>query len=206
MGAMASQITSLTNVYSAVYSGADQRKTSKLRATGLFAGNSPVIGEFHEQMVSNAENASIWWRHHVSVLFFISDICRGLQNGENVKHVKMLTHGQNDGLSRQLYSPAMGTVNSSLHSLADSIRNVEQNCRLLIQVGNERFFLFRHEVDFITWPCGFCWEMGKIFCVMLLQASGRWKTLRTGSGVTKSPFVNFAALGIYMIFQIIYIR
>ena len=75
--------------------------------------------------------------------FFISDICRGLQNGENVKHVKMLTHGQNDGLSRQLYSPAMGTVNSSLHSLADSIRNVEQNCRLLIQVGNERFFFIQ---------------------------------------------------------------
>ena len=60
----ASQITSLAIVYSTVYSGADQRKTSKLRATGLCVGNSPVIGEFSAQMASNAENISIWWRHH----------------------------------------------------------------------------------------------------------------------------------------------
>ena len=40
------------------------KKTSKLRVTGLCAGNSPVTGEFPAQMASNAENASIWWRHH----------------------------------------------------------------------------------------------------------------------------------------------
>ena len=40
-------------------------KTSKLRVTGLCAGNSPVTGEFPAQMASNAENVSIWWRHHV---------------------------------------------------------------------------------------------------------------------------------------------
>ena len=39
-------------------------KTSKLRVTGLCAGNSPGTGEFPAQMVSNAENVSIWWRHH----------------------------------------------------------------------------------------------------------------------------------------------
>ena len=39
-------------------------KTSKLRVTGLCAGNSPGTGEFPAQMASNAENASIWWRHH----------------------------------------------------------------------------------------------------------------------------------------------
>ena len=60
MGTIASQITSLTIVYSIVYSDADQ-KTSKLRVTGLFAGNSPVI---NAQMAINAENVSIWWRHH----------------------------------------------------------------------------------------------------------------------------------------------
>ena len=41
MDAIASQITSLTIVYSTVYSGADQRKNG-----------------------SSAENVSIWWRHH----------------------------------------------------------------------------------------------------------------------------------------------
>ena len=40
------------------------KKTSKLRVTGLFAWNSPVTGEFPAQKASNAENASIWWRHH----------------------------------------------------------------------------------------------------------------------------------------------
>ena len=40
------------------------KKTSKLRVTGLCAGNSPETGEFPAQMASNAENASIWWRHH----------------------------------------------------------------------------------------------------------------------------------------------
>ena len=42
--AMASQFTSLTAVYLTVYSGTDLRKTSKLRVTGLCAGNSPVTG------------------------------------------------------------------------------------------------------------------------------------------------------------------
>ena len=41
MGAIASQITSLTIVYSTVYSDVDQRKTSKLRVTGLCVGSSP---------------------------------------------------------------------------------------------------------------------------------------------------------------------
>ena len=41
------------------------KKTPKLRATGLCAGNSPGTGEFPAQMASNAENVSIWWRHHV---------------------------------------------------------------------------------------------------------------------------------------------
>ena len=40
------------------------QKTSKLRVTGLRAGNSPGIGEFPAQKASNAKNVSIWWRHH----------------------------------------------------------------------------------------------------------------------------------------------
>ena len=41
------------------------KKISKLRVTGLCAGNSPETGEFPAQMASNAANVSIWWRHHV---------------------------------------------------------------------------------------------------------------------------------------------
>ena len=40
------------------------KKTSKLCVTGLCEGNSPGTGEFLAQMTSNAENVSIWWRHH----------------------------------------------------------------------------------------------------------------------------------------------
>ena len=64
MGEMASQVSSLTIVYSTVYSRRRTTKTSKPRVTGLCEGNWPVAGEFPAQRASNAENVSIWWRHH----------------------------------------------------------------------------------------------------------------------------------------------
>ena len=65
MGAMAFQITSLTIVYSTIYSGTDQRKHQSSALLAFERGNSPVTGEFPAQRASNAENVSIWWRHHV---------------------------------------------------------------------------------------------------------------------------------------------
>ena len=59
MGAIASQITSLTIVYSTVYSDADQRKHQS-SASLAFVGT----GEFPAQLASNVENVSIWWRLH----------------------------------------------------------------------------------------------------------------------------------------------
>ena len=53
------------------------KKTSKLRVIGLCVGNSPVTGEFPAQMASNAENDSIWWRHHVLTLTAPLLILRG---------------------------------------------------------------------------------------------------------------------------------
>ena len=44
------------------------KKTSKLRITGLCAGNSLGTGEFPAQMASNAEHVSIWWRHDICAL------------------------------------------------------------------------------------------------------------------------------------------
>ena len=41
------------------------KQTSKLRVTGLWVGNSPGTAECPAQRASNAENASIWWWHHV---------------------------------------------------------------------------------------------------------------------------------------------
>ena len=59
MSAIASQITSLTNVYSDA-----NKKHQSSAVTGLCVGNSPVTGEFPTQRASNAESVSIWWRHH----------------------------------------------------------------------------------------------------------------------------------------------
>ena len=61
MGAMASQITSLSIVYSTVYSGADQRKHQSSASLAFCA----VTGEFPAQIASNTENVSLWWRLHV---------------------------------------------------------------------------------------------------------------------------------------------
>ena len=41
------------------------KNTLKLCLTGLCAWNSPVTGEFPAKKVSNTENISIWWLHHV---------------------------------------------------------------------------------------------------------------------------------------------
>ena len=46
------------------------KKTSKLRVTGICAGNSPVTSEFPAQRASDAEYASIWWRHHEILMQF----------------------------------------------------------------------------------------------------------------------------------------
>ena len=56
MGAIASPITGVSIVHPTVSSGVDQRKHQ--------SPASPVTGEFHAQRASNAENVSIWWRHH----------------------------------------------------------------------------------------------------------------------------------------------
>ena len=64
MGAMASQITSLTIVYSTVYSGADQRKHQSSASLAFVWGIRWIPGEFPAQMASNGENVSIWWSHY----------------------------------------------------------------------------------------------------------------------------------------------
>ena len=58
MDEMASQITSLTIVYSTIYEGPDQRK---YQSSALLAF---VWGIHRGQRASDAENVSISWRHH----------------------------------------------------------------------------------------------------------------------------------------------
>ena len=58
MSMMASQITSLTNVYATIHSGADQRN---IKAPRYFSTGDRWIPR---TKASNAENIFIWWRHH----------------------------------------------------------------------------------------------------------------------------------------------
>ena len=57
MSVMASQITSLTIVYSTVFFKAQIKENIKAPR------HWPLWGEF----TSNAENVSIWWCHHVTI-------------------------------------------------------------------------------------------------------------------------------------------
>ena len=48
-----------------LFSGADQRKHQSAASLAFVRGIPRArTGEFPAQMASNAENASIWWRHH----------------------------------------------------------------------------------------------------------------------------------------------
>ena len=74
-------------------------KTSKLRVTGLCEGNSPMTGEFPAQMASNAENVSIWRRHHeYNMTFTIESIIDPIWF-EKAKH---LTHCDRDNIGATL--------------------------------------------------------------------------------------------------------
>ena len=60
--------------------GRISKKISKLRVTGFCAGNLPVTGEFPTQMASNAENVTIWRRHHEMSPARWWQLCSGLKN------------------------------------------------------------------------------------------------------------------------------
>ena len=96
MTAMASQITSLTIVYlTAGLFGRRSKKTSKLRVTGLCHRNSPVTGELPAQRASNAENASISWRHHEFYGITVSARPLFPAAGGNLFQFQSKSHGKN---------------------------------------------------------------------------------------------------------------
>ena len=58
------------------------KKISKLSVTDLCEENSPESGELSAQMDSNAENVSIWWRHHGGNIIHVDCDARW----SNIKH------------------------------------------------------------------------------------------------------------------------
>ena len=67
MGAMATQITSLTIVYSTFFSGANQRKHQS-------SASLAFVREIQRWPV-NVENISIWWRHHGTLCWSLHHHC-----------------------------------------------------------------------------------------------------------------------------------
>ena len=61
------------------------KKASKLRVTGLCAGNSPVTGEFPAQMTSNGETVSSWWRHHFLFVFDLGQVLYQIRHSFGIR-------------------------------------------------------------------------------------------------------------------------
>ena len=62
------------------------RENIKAPCHWLCAGNSPVIGEFPAQKASNAENVSIWWRHHEQFYNCVAVHVYGLLHSYRITH------------------------------------------------------------------------------------------------------------------------
>ena len=77
MGTMASQITSLTMVYLTVYSGENQWKHQSSASLAFVRGIHRWLVNSPHKWASNAENISIWWRHHEYCPIFKNAISRG---------------------------------------------------------------------------------------------------------------------------------
>ena len=87
---MASQITGMSTVCSAILFRHTSKKTSKPRVTGLCEENPLVTGGFPSQRAS----VSIWWRHHAkhwiktSTLLFLTKAVRYVTVTDNVFYPK----------------------------------------------------------------------------------------------------------------------
>ena len=91
--------------------GCRSNKASKLRVTGLCAGNSTGTGEFPAQMASNTENVSIWWRHRdkmsrdnfCTTRYFSSDLIWVAPFGEKLIKVLVVLWAPSQYKDRLIY-------------------------------------------------------------------------------------------------------
>ena len=86
------------------------KKTSKLRVTGLCVGNLPVTGEFPTQRASNAENVSIWWRHHdllypgMPLYLLLISLCRRSMSRQWRQHKKRWQTIQHHEIKKSVFT------------------------------------------------------------------------------------------------------
>ena len=124
MGAIASQITSLTIVFLNCLFKHRSKKTSKLRVTGLCG-----------QMASNAENVSIWWRHHEMITVIQFNIAIGFNiNGHDIlsEYSEINNIWYLSFILLSLHSFKCASWPKHIHKLY-ILRNVNLNTKWLIQ-------------------------------------------------------------------------
>ena len=115
MGAMASQITSLTIVYSTFYSGADWRKHHSSTSLAFVRGihHWPGTGEFPAQMASNAEmfpldDVIMSWAGCCFWLSLIYDLSQTFKHGLSRVNSRLTL--------RQKQHPNLGDMNTTNQS------------------------------------------------------------------------------------------
>ena len=119
MGRMASQITSLSIVYSIVHSGANQRKHQSPASLAFVRGIHPA------QIASNAENVSIWLRNHA---VFLHDDYNDVPRSKLVNRkcprwlVAMMTSRPSSVLVKSRFQPGTSKYIHIFHHLSTLIR------------------------------------------------------------------------------------
>ena len=160
---MASQITSLTIVYSTVYSGADQSK--QFRVTGFCAVNSPGTGEFPAQMASNAENVSIWWRHHKVKMSFRDFLYRNGPGNDGVPSILVQV------MHARLITDV--SVKSSFHWEGSAAMQPSGMAKFLLEPSNITWFrsnlVNENSLRKLLWQGSFC------VCAFV-YAPSQWQT------------------------------
>ena len=145
------------------------KKTSKLRVTGLCAGNSPGTGEFPAQMASYAENVSIWWRHH-DLTYSSSYVTRV------ALHWVISTEQPPNALTVWSFCPLNDTVynKSKLSDMPLSRRWIHHSPLLHSKIG---WIMFqRYQTKFCMSIClNFCFKLGSLFCI--IDRYQRWRVL-----------------------------
>ena len=153
------------------------KKTSKLRVTGLCEGNSPVTGEFPAQMTRNAENVSIWWRHH--------DLRERLGYQ---KHVTYVLAWRLKALRYSLNLLTIGTLGTHFNDIYLKCRKaflimLSTQCRLFCRGLNLRNSSIKHCVcPDVMWVSYSCWAIFHKHLIIL-------------SAFISSPEVNAAPRG-----------
>ena len=97
------------------------KKISKLRVTGLCAGNSLATGEFPAQRASSAVDVSLYWRHHVSVGHCVYACQFGLDEWQDCDEIRLLLNGMSaptiDHALKTSVKTVRVTIASNLHRL-----------------------------------------------------------------------------------------